>query len=279
MGPRGFAENDPLQFHVADAGDQLDVFEQIGKVIDDEGVGIGWGGVERLDHRAAADGAGFAIEKFFEVLIGPDEDAAIFGGSALAADGDFGARAGLGVVPGGIRIETLEELVGGAEEALAFFCEGFELGVGQGRGSEDIDGDHRIHDGLVAGVVDFEHDVRAEGFDRIEQDGAGVEAEVALALVEDDEVFLQIHRATREDARTRRDRERRGVVADLNLVDERAAGVAGNNVLEVEAREPRGERVVDLVRSEENAPAGVDGDGVGQLEGIGLDGRPDLGAG
>jgi hypothetical protein len=61
-----------------------------------------------------------------------------------------------------------------------------------------------IHDGLVAGVVDLEHDIRAEGLDRVEQHGGGVEAEVALALVEDDEVLLQIHRAAREDAGSRR---------------------------------------------------------------------------
>jgi hypothetical protein len=53
--------------------------------------------------------------------------------------------------------------------------------------------------------------------------------------VEHDEVLLQIHRAAGEDAGTGRDGERRGVVADLGLVEEGAAGVAADDMLEVEA--------------------------------------------
>ena len=47
MGARGLAEDDALQLRVADAGDKLDVLEQVGEEVDDERVGVGRGVVER----------------------------------------------------------------------------------------------------------------------------------------------------------------------------------------------------------------------------------------
>ena len=252
------------------------MFEQVGKIIDDERVGIGGRVVEGLNHGAAADGAGVAVEEFFEVVVGADEDAAVFVGAALAADGDFGARSGLAGVARWVGVEALEKLGGGAEEALTFFGERLELRVGKRRGAEDIDRDHRVDDGLVAGVVDFQHDVGAESLDRIEEDGAGVEAEVALALVEDDVVLLQIHGATGEDTRVRGDGEGRGVVAELDFIEEAATGEAGDDVFKIETGEFRRERVADLMRREEDAAARVDRDGVGEFEVVGLDGGPDF---
>jgi hypothetical protein len=63
-----------------------------------------------LNHGAAADGAGVAVEEFFEVVVGADEDAAVFVGAALAADGDFGARSGLAGVARWVGVEALEKL-------------------------------------------------------------------------------------------------------------------------------------------------------------------------
>jgi len=68
----------------------------------------------------------------------------------------------------------------------------------EGGGAEDIEGDERVDHRLVSGVVDLQHDVRPEGLDGIEQDGAGVDAEIALALVEHHVVLLQVHRAAGE---------------------------------------------------------------------------------
>ena len=106
-----------------------------------------------------------------------------------------------------------------------------------------------------------------------------MQAEVALARAEHDEVFAQVHRAAREHAGMRRDGQRRGVVAHLDLVDEGAAGVAGDDVLEIHANQARVERVVDRVRREEDTARAVDANGVGQLEVIGLDGVPDFAGG
>ena len=55
-----------------------------------------------------------------------------------------------------------------------------------------------------------------------------------------------------------------GVVANLDLVDEGAAGIARDDVLEVHADEPRVERVADRVGGEEDAARGIDRDRVGQ---------------
>ena len=104
-----------------------------------------------------------------------------------------------------------------------------------------------------------------------------MDAEIALALVEDHIVLLQVHGAAGEDAGARRDGEGRAVVAELGLVEEAATGVAADHVLEVVALQAGIQRVADLVGREEDAPEPVDTDGVGQLEVIFLDGIPDLG--
>ena len=63
-------------------------------------------------------------------------------------------------------------------------------------------------------------------------------------------------------------------MADLDLVEQGTAGVAADNVLEVEALKLGREGVADLMRREEDAAAGIDADRVGELEVVGLDGRP-----
>ena len=68
-------------------------------------------------------------------------------------------------------------------------------------------------------------------------------------------------------------------MADLHLVDEVSAGVAADDVLEVQALQPGAQGVADLVRREEDPTMAVDGDGVGELQLVGLDGVPDLGRG
>ena len=55
--------------------------------------------------------------------------------------------------------------------------------------------------------------------------------------------------------------------------------MAADNVLEIQPLEFGGEGVADLMRGEEDAPAAVDTDRVGQLKIVGFDGRPDLRAG
>ena len=61
-------------------------------------------------------------------------------------------------------------------------------------------------------------------------------------------------------------------MADLHLVEEAAAGLAGDDALEGAAIEFRVERVVDFVRGEVDAAETVDGNRVGQLELVGLEG-------
>ncbi len=280
VGARGTAEDEAFQIHVANARDELDVFEQIGEVIDDEGISVFRSGVERLDHGATAEGAGVIGKEFFEIVVfRAHEDGAIFHGGALAVDHDFGLGPGVASVTGRCGIEALVEFLGGAQETLAFFDEGFGFGIVEGRGAENLDRDHRINDGMFAGVIDFQHDVRAESLNGIEEDGAGVETEVALAGIEPDIVLAQIHGAARENAGVGRNGQGRGVVAELNFVDERAAGITADDVLEVEALEPGAEGVADLMRGEEDAATAIDGDRVGELEFVFLKGGPDFGAG
>ena len=200
VGAGGFAKDDPLQLQVAEAGDEFDVFEQVWEDVGDERVGIGGCGVECLNEGAAADRASVGLEKFAEIIVGADDDGAVFYGAALAADGDLSLGFGLTGIARWVVVEALVEASGGGEEALALLRQGLDFSIDTRGGAIDVHGHDGVDDGLVARVVDFEHDIRAERLDGIEEDGAGVNAEVAGAGVEDDEVLLQIHGATCEDA-------------------------------------------------------------------------------
>ena len=77
VGAGRLAEDDAPQFEVAEAGEELDVLQQVREEVDDQRVGVGRGVVERLDHGAAANRAGLAFEELAQVLVGADEDAAV----------------------------------------------------------------------------------------------------------------------------------------------------------------------------------------------------------
>ena len=217
------------------------------------------GGVEALDEGAASDRAGLALQQAAEFLVvGADEDGPVFHRRALSADRDLGFGPGLAGFAGGKLVEALEQALGGAEQALAPLGQGLGLRIGERRGAKHLERDHLVDHGVVSGVVDLQHDVRPEGLDRIEQDRAGVEAEVALARIEHDVVLLEIHGAAGQDAGVGGDRERRGVVPDLDLVDEGPAGVAADDVLEIHPLEAGVQRVAHRMRGEEHAAAAVD---------------------
>ena len=129
---------------------------------------------------------------------------------------------------------------------------------------------------LVAGIVNLEHDICAEGLDRVEQHSARVNAEIAFALIQHNEMFFQRHRAAGENAGMRGNRERRRLMANLNLVQKRSAGVAADNPLEIHPLELRVQRVRDLVWREINPASPIDADGIGQFQQIALDRLPNL---
>jgi hypothetical protein len=106
----------------------------------------------------------------------------------LALDGDSGLRTRFaGVVAGRILVHVSVKILGGGEQAQALFLQGLDLGIGEGGRAEHLDGHHGVDHRLVAAVVDLEHHVRAEGRDRIEEDGAAMNPEIALAAVQHDE--------------------------------------------------------------------------------------------
>ena len=204
--PGGTAEDKALELQVAETGDQLHVLEQVGQEIDDQGVGILRRGVEGLDHGPGADRAGLALEQFLQFLVvGADDHGAVLHRGALAADSDLGLRAGLAGVVRRIIVQALVQALGRAEQALAALGEGFGLGVLQGWRAKNLHRDHGVHHRLVALVIDLQHDIRAKGLQGVEQHGTGMQAEIALAGIQHDEVLLQVHGATREDAGVRGD--------------------------------------------------------------------------
>jgi len=277
---RGAAEDDALELHVADARDQFHVLQQVGEEVRDQRVGVGRCSIQCLDQVAAAQRGGSALDHPAQFLVvGADDDGAVLHRGGMAAHRDLGLGPGFaGLVRRG-GVEPLEQPGGGGQQAQALFLEGLELGIGERRGAEYLDGEHGVYHGLVAGVVDLQHDVRAEGLDRIEQNGARVQAKVAFAGIEHDVVLLEVHRAARQDAGVRGDGEGGDVVADLDLVDEGTAGVTADDMLEIEALQPGGEGVVDRVGREEDPALRIEGNGVGQLPGVGLEAGPDLSAG
>jgi hypothetical protein len=233
VGARGLAEDDPLQLQVAQPGQQLNLLHQVRETVEHEGVGVLRCGVEGLDHGAVAHRAGLAVEHPPQIVVGAHQHGAVFHRAALAADRDLGARPRLAVVVGRVIVEALEHPGGGRQQARALLRQRLELGILDLRRPEDIDRHHRVDHRLVAGVVDLQHDVRAEGLDRIEQDRAGVDAEVARPLVEHHVVLLQVHRAAGEQAGARWDRQRRRLVPHLHAIEEVAAHVPAHHPLEV----------------------------------------------
>ena len=252
------------------------MFEEVREDVGDERIGIGRRGVERLNEGAATDRASVGLEEFAEIIVGADDDGAIFHGAALAADGDLGLGFGLIGIARWVVVEALVEVRGGGEEALALLRQGLDFSIDTRGCAIDVHGYDGVDDGLVARVVNFQHDIRAERLDGIEEDGAGVNAEVAGAGVEDDEVLLQIHRATCEDAGAGADGKRGGFVADLDLVEETTAGQTADHAFEAEAAELGVEGVAYLMRREKHAATAVDADRVGELEIIVLNGVPDF---
>ncbi len=106
MGARGLTEDDPLQLYIADTRDELDVFDQVRKIIENQRVRIGGRRVERLDHRAVADGANLAFHIAFQVLVCADQHTTVFHRGTLATHGDLRLRARLAGVAGRIMIEA-----------------------------------------------------------------------------------------------------------------------------------------------------------------------------
>ena len=90
VGPGGLAEDEPPELEIGHPGHQLHVLEQVGEVVDQEGVGLLRGGVDRLDHGAVAAGLLAVAEKKLGVLARLEEDGAVLHRRALAAYGDAG---------------------------------------------------------------------------------------------------------------------------------------------------------------------------------------------
>jgi hypothetical protein len=121
------------------------------------------------------------------------KEAGVLHQGALPAHGDRGLWAGFNGALRGILVEALVDVRDRGKQAGPPLGDGLCFRIG-GRGSaENFDGDQGVHHRLVARVVDLQHDICAEGLERIEQDRAGMDAEMALALVEHDVVLLQIH--------------------------------------------------------------------------------------
>ena len=53
-----------FRLHVADAGDEFDLLEQVGEIIEDERVGVLRRCIERLDHRAMTARVACCAERF-----------------------------------------------------------------------------------------------------------------------------------------------------------------------------------------------------------------------
>ena len=103
-----------------------------------------------------------------------------------------------------------------------------------------------------------------------------MQAEVAFAAVEHDEMLFQIHRTAGEHAGPRRHQQGLQVFAFLYLVEEAAGLVAADHALKLQARECGVERVAHAVRHDEDVPQSVDRDGVGQFDPVLLHRPPDL---
>lgn len=161
---------------------------------------------------------------------------------------------------------------------MAFLGEGFDLGVSKRWRAENIHRDHGINYGLVARIINFQHDICAESFDGVEEYRARVEAEVTFALIQDDIVLLQVHGTASENAGARWNSQRGGVVANLHLIEKIAPCIAADNELEVDPLQTRREGVVNLMRRQKDAAAGIDANRIRQFEIVGFDRGPDLSA-
>lgn len=179
-------------------------------------------------------GGGRSADRFLHAtrtFAGAEKERGIGHGSVLSFDRDAKSRLTRDL-SGRIFRELVEALVSASRhfgEQLTLLGQSFFVGAVIFGRAKYLHGHHGVHHELVAGIVDLQHDVGPECFDGVEEHRAGMDAEVALALIEHDVVLFQIHRTTGEHAGPGGDREGRGRVAHLYLVQQ------------VPTREPIGE--------------------------------------